>query len=320
MTVAVLGLGSIGLRHARNLIALGKTVAGFDPSADRCKALTDIGGRAVADRAALIRDAEAVVVASPNRFHLSDLSEAVEAGKPVFVEKPLSHTLGGAEALLNRAQAQGVPVFAALNLRFHPAVVEARKRITAGELGHLLWGRLICASYLPDWRPGQDYRHGYASDPATGGVLFDIIHEFDVAHHLLGPATAVAAQARVSGTLEMRSEDVADVLLRHQSGATSSIHLDYITRPAQRVTEIAGSDGFLRLDIAGRRVTMTDTKGGVRLEKTYVTTFDDDYRDEMAAFLACAAGREKPLCDGREALAVLAQVIEARQLAALPQA
>src|SRR5262249_26027808 len=153
---------------------------------------------------------------------------------------------------------------AALNLRFHPAVIEAKKRIATGELGKLLWGRLICASYLPDWRPGQDYRQGYASDPTTGGGLFDIIHEFDLGHHLLGAATAVAAQARTSGVLDMKSEDVADILLRHQSGASSSIHLDYVTRPAQRVTEIAGTTGFLHLDIAGRRATMTDAKGALQ--------------------------------------------------------
>ena len=319
MSIAVLGLGSIGLRHALNLIALGRDVIGFDPSPDRRSVLVEAGGKATEDRAALIAQSEAVVVASPNAHHLNDLRAAVEAGRPAFVEKPLSHKLDGIDAVLAQADKTGVPIFAALNLRFHPAVQEAKRRLAAGDIGKPLWGRLICSSYLPNWRPNQDYRQGYTADPATGGVLFDIVHEFDLAHHLLGAATAVAAQARRSGKLEMASEDVADVLLRHESGATSSLHLDYITRPPMRVTEIAGEDGFLRLDIAGRSATITDASGAVTLEKKYVTTFDDDYRDEMAAFLACVTGQEKPLCDGREARDVLTQVVAARRLAGLPQ-
>jgi len=106
---------------------------------------------------------------------------------------------------------------------------------------------------------------------------------------------------------------------RYTGSATSNLHLDYVTRPSLRVTEIAGEEGFLRLDIIGRRATITDAAGAVKLEKTYVTTFDDDYRDEMAAFLDCASGRAKPVCDGREARDVLAQVVAARRLAGLPQ-
>jgi predicted dehydrogenase len=317
--VAVLGLGSIGLRHARNLVALGQEVVGFDPLLERREALEEAGGKTTEDRAALIKDADAVVVASPNVHHLDDLRAAIEAGRPAFVEKPLSHKLDGVDAVLAQADKMGVAIFAALNLRFHPAVQEAKRRLAAGDIGKPLWGRLICSSYLPNWRPNQDYRQGYTSDPTTGGVLFDIVHEFDLAHHLLGAATAVAAQARRSGRLEMSSEDVADVLLRHASGVTSSLHLDYVTRPPLRVTEIAGEDGFLRLDIAGRRATITDAAGAVKLEKKYVTTFDDDYRDEMAAFLACVAGQDKPPCNGREARDVLVQVVAARRLAGLPQ-
>ena len=320
MTIAVLGLGSIGLRHARNLMALGQSVIAFDPSPDRGEALKKAGGRLVPDRSAAIDGAAAVIVASPNHCHLDDLTAALEAGRPAFVEKPLAHTPDGVEALLDAAALQGLAVFAGLNLRFHPAVMEAHRLIAAGDIGRPLWARLLCSSYLPDWRPEQDYRANYAADPKTGGVLFDIVHEFDLAHHLLGPARTVAAAARSSGLLDMASEDLADVLLRHASGVISSLHLDYVTRPRQRITEIAGERGLLRIDIPARRLTLIGPEGGILREDTYVTTIDDDYRDEMAAFLACLAGRAKPPCDGREALAVLREVIVARALAGLPAA
>lgn len=320
MTIAVLGLGSIGLRHARNLVALGQRVVAFDPCGDRGEALAKMGGRLAPDRRAAIDGAEAVVIASPNLCHLDDLRAALEAGRPAFVEKPLAHTPDGVETLLDAAARQGLAVFAGLNLRFHPAVVEAHRMISADEFGKPLWARLLCSSYLPDWRPGQDYRANYAADSKTGGVLFDIVHEFDLAHHLLGPARTVAAAARRSGLLDMASEDLADVLLRHGSGVISSLHLDYVTRPSRRITEIAGERGLLWIDIPARRLTLIGPEGEVLREETYVTTIDDDYRNEMAAFLACLAGKAKPPCDGREALAVLREVVAARALAGLPAA
>lgn len=319
-SVAVLGLGSIGLRHARNLLALGRPVVGFDPSPDRRALLVQAGGEAAESRDRALAAAGAVLIASPNRFHLADLDAAVAAGLPAFVEKPLAHDAAAAAAVLDRAAAAGLVVFAGLNMRFNPVVREARRIIAAGGIGRLLWGRLICASYLPGWRPWQDYRAGYAADAGTGGVLFDIIHEFDLAWHLLGPARTVSALARRSGLLDMPSEDMADVVLDHADGARSTIHLDYVTRPDRRATEIAGTDGLLELDLLGRRLRHLGTDGRVLLDTVLPGTDDGDYLDEMRAFLDAVDRRTAPVCDGREALAVLDQVVAARRLANLPDA
>ena len=317
MAVAVLGLGSIGLRHARNLLTLEQTVVGFDPAPDRRAALVEAGGTAVETRDAAI---EAVVVASPNAHHLEDMAAAVDAGCHVFVEKPLAHTVDGVKGVLERAGRADRVVFAGLNQRFNPAVREVRALIADGRLGSVLWGRFLTALYLPDWRPWQDHRKGYAADPATGGVIFDAVHEFDLAHHLLGRARTLAATARSSGSLEIPSDDVADILLGHPGGVVSSLHLDYVTRPPHRVIDFAGAAGLLNVDVLGRRLVLHDGDGKTVLERAYDTTFDDDYRDEMAAFLDCVEAGREPACDGREALDVLRQVIAARSLAGLPGA
>jgi predicted dehydrogenase len=316
--VAVLGLGSIGLRHARNLLTLGRPVIGFDPDAERRAALEQLGGRVTSDRAAAFAGADAVVIASPNDRHLDDLASAVEHGLPTFVEKPLAHDPDGVAAVLDAADARGLVVFAALNLRYHPAVRAARAALERGEIGAPLWSRLICASWLPSWRPHQDYRTGYTAAAGTGGVLFDIVHEFDLATHLLGPARTVACAARRSGVLDMAAEDCADVILAHAGGVQSSLHLDYVTRPRRRVTEIAGTTGFLEIDLNVRTLRLWDADGALRRDERHPGGFDDDYVQEMAAFLACLDGTGRPACDGREALGVLRQVVVARALAALP--
>lgn len=316
--IGVLGLGSIGLRHARNLLALGRQVVGYDPSAERRDMLRQIGGHSMESRTALLEQSAALVIASPNEHHLTDMEEAIAMGRPIFVEKPLAHEVDGAKRVLDRADAEGLIVFVGLNLRFHPAVRAARKILERDGLGAVLWARLISASYLPDWRPHQDHRTGYAAVAATGGVLFDLIHEFDLAIHLLGPARTVCAVARNSGTLDIPSEDCADVVLAHSSGPQSALHLDYVTRPRRRVTEIVGTGGSMEIDLFDRRLRIFSVDGTLLTDETFPGGFDDDYVAEMRSFLACLEGVGLPPCDGREALSVLRQVILARQLAALP--
>ena len=222
--------------------------------------------------------------------------------------------------MLDQANHKGLVLAAAFNLRFRAVVRAAKRVIDEGRLGALLWGRFQCASYMPDWRPDQDYRKGYAADPVSGGVLFDVIHEFDLANHLLGPAETLCAAASNSGHLEIQSEDTADVILAHEGGVRSTLHLDYVTRPRRRVAEIAGTEGVLLADLRSGRLTLTDSDDVVVLDETHPLAIDAEYRAEIEDFLDAIETHGAPCCDGRAALAVLRQVIAARRLAGLPTA
>ncbi len=320
MAIVVLGLGSIGRRHARNLMMLGQNVVGFDVDAAARKAFEESGGKAVADRTEALELATgggAVIIASPSGRHFADTLDALSAGCHVFVEKPFAHRLDGLEAAVRTAQSKGQTVFAAHNLRYHPMVQAAHEILAASALGEIFWARAICASYLPDWRPQQDYRQGYAADPATGGVIFDVIHEFDLCAHLIGPFRSVSAAAQRSGHLELNSEDIADIRLEHDCGAATMLHFDYVTRPPVRVMDITGENGRIEIDIAGRRLIHWTADGRIVLNETAVSSLDDDYRDEMKHFLECVDGLATPRCDGGEALEVLSEVITARAMAGL---
>jgi predicted dehydrogenase len=319
MRVAVIGLGSIGLRHARNLLALGEAVTGYDPDPAQRTALGDAGGRAVEHRADALGESDAAVVASPNSRHLADLQAALEAGCHVMVEKPMAHTTDGLCDLLDAAAAQDLIVFVAQNLRFHPAVIDARALLADGSTGEAVWARALAVSYLPDWRPGVDYRTNYAADPATGGAVFDFIHEFDLMAHLLGPFVPEAAVARQTGRLEIGAEDCVDALLRHAEGVISNLHLDFATRAAKRVTEIGTSEGVLTIDILARTLEWRDATGAVRDQRAFGGEHTDDYVTEMRHFLACVTGAQMPLCDGREAASILGEVLALRRLAGLPE-
>jgi predicted dehydrogenase len=318
MHVGVLGLGSIGMRHARNLIALGARVTGFDPDQARRRMLEQAGAVTTTERDTLLEVVEAVVVASPSHHHFDDLRDSIGHGRHTFVEKPLAHRTTGIDEQLMAAANRGLVVFAGFNLRYHPVVAEAKRVLDSGRLGKPLWARFVASSYLPDWRPGADYRRGYTADARTGGVLFDDIHEFDLANYLLGPADVAACVARNTGELEIDAEDSADVILRHASGVQSALHVDYASLLRQRSSEINCQRGALRLELIARELREVAPDGTVGVA-TMPGSVSDDYIAEMQDFIDCAATRRRPRCTGQEALEILRQVIDARAAAGLPQ-
>jgi len=317
--IGVLGLGSIGLRHARNLLALGAAVTGFDPDPARRALLEQAGGAATDSRETALGAGEAVVVATPSGQHADDLAAAVASGRHVFVEKPLAHRDTGLDAVLAQAGRNGLVVFAAFMLRYHPVVERLRALLGENAIGTVYAMRAIYGSWLPGWRPQQDYRTGYAADPVTGGVIHDVVHEIDLACHLLGPAAVASCVAGRSGLLELASEDMADLVLRHATGAVTNLHLDYLARPAVREGTLLGQDGTLDYDLNRRTLRWRDAAGSLREDTVYEGSWDDDYLTEMAHFLACLDGGATPRCDGIEALAVLTTTLAARAMAGLPQ-
>jgi len=321
MTYGILGLGSIGSRHAINLKFLDRDVIAFDPSQGRMDWAHSQGIVCTPSRDSVLENSQAIVVCSPNEFHLEDLKDAIAANCHIFAEKPLAHVAEGVDNLLQEASEKGLSIFVGLNLRFHPAVMAAKALMDQSAIGQPHWAILQSSHYLPDWRPDHDYRQGYTANPISGGVLFDIIHEFDLANHLLGPAKTLTAAARNTGAMEISSEDCADIILCHDSGVHSNLHLDYVSRPTRRFCELGGSEGNLRIDIVKREVTLTNCEGAVMKNQVFdSTTSTDDYVAEMSAFIECVEENASPPCDGYAALEILKQVISARQLCGLPAA
>lgn len=318
MIMTVLGLGSIGVRHARNLMSLGIDVQGFDPDAARRALLQDAGGAPFSTREEALNGAEAVLICSPSQYHLDDLQNAVDLGLHAFIEKPLAHTTFGLSDIFSQAEDKGLILFHGFFLRYHPCLEAAKKLIDEGRLGSPLWARALCSGYLPSWRPHQDYTQGYAANSTSGGALLDNIHEFDLIFSLLGPAKLIGAFAHQSGTLDISSEDIADVILAHDNGARSTVHVDYVTQPAKRTAEISGTLGRIEINLITRQLVYLDVDGISVIKETFGGSFGDDYISEMRAFIACIAGQEQPRCSNEDAVHTLTQVLMARKQSGLP--
>ena len=332
--ILLVGLGSIGQRHARNLRALGGD--GVTLLAHRARRdaplLTDplrprrdvdpaaaLGIETFTDyAAALAQRPDAVYVANPTSLHLATARQAAEAGCHLFIEKPLSHSLEGVPELLDLVARRGLVATVGYQLRFHPALRLARELLAQGAIGRLLGVRADFGEFLPGWHPYEDYRQGYAARAALGGgVVLTQIHDFDYLGWLFGWPERVAAFGGRLGALEIDVEDtVCSQLEVTREGRPFPIQLwqDFLSRPARRRCEVVGEDGTLTVDLVAHAVRCLHRERGVVAEKTF-TEFDRNeiFLAQMRNFLASLDGVEMPAVPLAEAARSLAVALAVKE-------
>lgn len=286
MKVGVLGLGSIGMRHAQNLKALGHEVYGYDPKIGSPTA----GGSIYypIGRDDLFKKVRAVVSATPIDQHVGDLRTAVEHGVPILIEKPIAGSLTtNTLALLAEAENDELPIMVGYNLRFHKVAIQLKDWIDKGVIGQVHWGHFCCAQ---------------RNEKYADSVVLNWSHEIDLALWLLGPAKVDSAMLRRRGRI-----DIADINLYHESGAGSTIHLDYVTRPSLRTGRIAGSKGVLSYSLDAPRFAAHLDNGTVVTDDTW----DENYVTEMEAFIRRAQGKPAFGATAKDGVAALRICMEA---------
>jgi predicted dehydrogenase len=308
LRVAGLGCGSIGRRHLRNLAALGcRDVVAYDPSPEaRAAVAAETGLAPVATLAEVWQSGpDAALVAAPTDRHVELALEACRHGCHLFVEKPLSHSLAGVDELI--AAAAGRVTMVGCNMRFHPGPDAVKRLLEEGAVGSPLVARIYTGSFLPRWRPGQDYRRSYSASPACGGAILDCIHELDLALWYFGPATLLAAAHQPARSLGLETDGLAEALLRHRGGVLTSVHLNFVQRDYHRGCQVVGSEGTLYWDFAARKVWLHGPEGEVigGAEEPAGWDVNQMYVDELRHFLRAAAHGTpscNPLAGGRAAL------------------
>jgi predicted dehydrogenase len=237
-TVAVFGFGSIGRRHAANAARLGARVVISARSPGKVAgACRQFGYRNAASPEEAFALADAVIIATPTDAHMPLALRAARLRKPMFLEKPLAESRRGVSAL-SRA-ARGLAVEVGCQLRAHPALRLLHRRLATGADGAVLTFRGCVGQRLDQWRPGTNYRDSYSADARRGGgALLDLIHEIDLAIWLCGSMRRVVARLSQVSDLQMRADDLANLLLESRGGACGSLQLDMLSPVYRRSFEV----------------------------------------------------------------------------------
>jgi len=249
--VLVVGSGSAGLRHARNLADLGCRIACTDPRDDRRKALAaELGATGVfahlEEALHGASDLDAVVIASPTALHVDQASAALHAGLPVLLEKPVSTEAASGRRLLAAAEETGLPVLLGYTWRWWPPLAVVQQRLREGAIGAVRFVQLHMSAHLADWHPWERYQDFFmASKALGGGALLDESHWIDLMVHFFGVPDRVFARIEKISGLEIETDDNVDMLLDYADTLRVSLHLDLFGRPHEKFIRFVGEEGTL---------------------------------------------------------------------------
>jgi inositol 2-dehydrogenase len=317
--VGVLGVGEMGKRHAENLRRLvpeARVVAIADVAVERARQVAaelEIEHAYGSFEEMLARkDIQAVLIATPDKFHAKSIRTVAAAGKDILCEKPIATDLADAHAALEAVEKAGVRLQIGFMRHYDPAYVAAMKRIEAGEIGEPVVFKSIGRD--KDVPPLAAYQSN------LNGMLFynNTIHDFDLARWMMrDEVTEVQAYTTVAIRPEIAkyNDVVASVVnLKFTSGAIGNIESYVQAIYAYDVrTEVVGSKGSVFVgSIAQTPVAFLAANGHTQpLADHFLTRFADAYLAEVRDFVGNMLNGKPPRVTGEDGLKALAIAVAA---------
>ena len=250
MKILVVGLGSIGCRHVRNLKAM-------DPAVEIAVLRQHHRSRDLGEMAALVKEvffdqaaAEAwqpqvVVVSNPAPMHIETAMRFAHIGAHLFIEKPLSVSLEGIGRLQDICLEKKLTAMVGYVLRFLPPLVLMKTILDQGRIGRLRSVQAHVGKHLSSWREGDYRAQVSARRDLGGGVVLELSHELDYVRWLAGEVAEIQALTGTLGGFDIDVEDTAEIQARHEGGVLSHIHLDMLDHAPNRGCRLIGTTGTL---------------------------------------------------------------------------
>ena len=313
MNVLVVGTGSIARRHIKNLQELDE-IKRINIYSSRGLPLGDIYGNKVFIQESLLnlQNVDFAIIANETHKHIPVATELAKQGIHLFLEKPVSHKLQEAQELKKLICEKNILVFVGYNLRFLGIIQFLKKEIEKGRFGEIFFAQIEAGQFLPDWRPGRDYKKVYSAfKNQGGGVALELSHELDYMMYLFGfPSQWIFFSKKVSD-LEIETDDIFEGIFHFKEGFLCNVHLDYLQKTKKRKLKIAGSQGVADCDLLEKRLTLseTDPQSG-KFIKSIIddeSLFDMDatYNDELKSFINTIKKGSKPEINLQDGLKVL---------------
>lgn len=296
MKILMIGLGSIGQRHLRNIkrvygdkaeiIAyrvrgLKRTFSDDMKIRENVSLEEEFNIQSFSDlQEALSEKPEIAFITNPTKNHIPCAIECAKAGCHIFLEKPISDSFDGVEELLKISKANNLKIFVGFQNRFHPGMKYVKECLEKGELGKVLSVRSVVGERLTTMHTYEDYKETYMARKDLGGgvVLNQMVHELDYLYYLFGKPESVYAAGGITGNLKIDVEDNCDAIYKINTGTGSfpiSVHADFYQSPPSRFVKVVGEKGQVTLDLLKASVVKTVE------DVTEEISFDDFTRNDM---------------------------------------
>lgn len=313
---AVIGKGSIGYRHVE---LLHRALPGQSHlhigSREFDAILEGLPNRTLVPSE--LRDIDFIIVASPATRHLHHVTAGTSWGLPVLLEKPIASILDDAQQLVHTATGEKSIAQVGYVLRYSEAFTALAEIVAELGTGGLESAVVVAHSFLPDWRPGKDFRNTVSARlELGGGVLLELSHELDYLLTLCGPLEIVSADLTQLGSLNLEVETAALVRAHTSTGADVSISLDMNNPDTERYCEMRWSDGVtVRWDLVENSLTM-NSSSSAKETLFFQDSKDDWFTRQFASFEEAVSLRMCPspsLYDGLEVVRLIDSIRQASE-------
>lgn len=258
LKVLFIGLGSIGVRHLKNLCAISNEYK-FDLEIDALRSshrpLDDEILKLINNEYYSVDEIgnyDCIFIANPTNLHYKTILHVQEKAKAFFVEKPLDSKFLSDEQL-NKIDFSKI-FYVACPLR-HTIVFKKLQEVLKNK--KVYSARALCSSYLPDWRKGVDYRKVYSAKAENGGIKVDLIHDFDYIFELFGfPKENYIFEGKYSN-LEINSTDCVNYIGKYEDKIVN-LYLDYFGKIPKREIEIYMQDDVIIADFINSKIRINN--------------------------------------------------------------
>ncbi|KAB7884536.1 hypothetical protein GA417_11370 [Poseidonibacter ostreae] len=278
LKILIIGFGSIGKRHFNNILTLGYnniTIVSRHSKVEKYKSYDNLENAFKNNRY------DTVIISTETSAHIKTLENVLKYDvKNIYLEKPISHEYKKYQDIKSVIKEKKINLVVGYDLHFELGLLKIKELIEKNSLGSIVSFIAEVGQYLPDWRPGVDYRKTMSSKKKDGGgVMLDLIHEVDYLNWILGPFSKVANMNGQISNLEIDTEDISIYLLKSENGVIGSIHLDYLQKDLSRNCKLIANNGTIIWDYVKCEVkwkTHTDSNW---------TIYDYSHKDRNDRFL-----------------------------------
>lgn len=307
MRIVFIGIGSIAKKHIKAIIKIDPQTEIFALRSSK-DALPYEG---VVDfyEYCDIKDInpDFIIISNPTSKHFETIVKLLPLRKPLFIEKPVFGELGH-DGVVKKIEEDKILTYVACDMRFmdcltwlHEYMQEHRNKVRINEIN------VYCGSYLPEWRPGIDFRKCYSAIPELGGgVHIDLIHDVDYVYWIFGKPQNHTAVFRNVSSLDIRAYDYANFNLEYPTFCANVV-LNYYRRDAKRYMEILFDDCTWTVDMLKNEITSSTGELIYKSEQSGA----DEYEAQMRYFMNLVRnGSTNSMNSAKEAYDVLRICLE----------
>lgn len=310
-SIVVVGLGSIGRRHARLLKARGDLeVQVCEPDAGTARLAFEQFGETplfASYDEVLASGPEMVLVATPHQLHCEQTVRALAQNVHVLCEKPMSDNLPDAQRMAAAAESSSAILNIGFSLHYHPVVERLRELIRDGVLGTIAQVHYRVGSYITLVNSGSRYQ-----SRMEGALLMDYAHQPDILYWLLDkkPAGVYMAGGRGGEMAYSSCPNFLSMVCDYGAPLVATIELNYLQMPQRHACEVVGDRAWALCDMDKGTIRVGSREMQSETEETIPVEVDRLYELEHQAFLDAVDGKREPESPAAEAI-VSMEIIDA---------